>query len=199
MQTRRLLCLIALISPALPVAASIEFFGISKTDKETVFALEDTAAAGSAAWIHIGQQFEDWTVTAYDDQNEALVLVRGSETQRIVLRGAKVKNGRLRFVEAGDWWRVSVEGQPSLSMDVRLGRNGEFSYPLIGTIKIGIVTQETLEKIISDGLDAFGKLHPGTRFATHGKVHVEFFGTEKPQPPSAASVPPAAPQGARQP
>ncbi len=53
---------------------------------------------------------------------------------------------------AGDIIRVSVYQNPDLTLEVRVSEGGSFSYPLLGTVKVGGLSVSTAEKKIADGL-----------------------------------------------
>jgi polysaccharide export outer membrane protein len=53
---------------------------------------------------------------------------------------------------AGDVIRVSVYQNTDLTMEVRISEGGAFSYPLLGTVKVGGLTVSAAEKKIADGL-----------------------------------------------
>jgi len=53
---------------------------------------------------------------------------------------------------AGDVIKVSVYQNPDLSMEVRISEGGAFSYPLLGTVKVGGLTISQAEKKLADGL-----------------------------------------------
>ena len=53
---------------------------------------------------------------------------------------------------AGDVIRVTVYQNADLTMEVRVSEGGAFSYPLLGTVKVGGLTVAAAEKRIADGL-----------------------------------------------
>lgn len=53
---------------------------------------------------------------------------------------------------SGDVIRVSVYQNPDLSLDARISEAGTFSFPLLGTLRVGGLTSGQAEKLIADGL-----------------------------------------------
>jgi len=53
---------------------------------------------------------------------------------------------------AGDVVHVTVYQNPDLTLDTRVSENGTFSYPLLGTIKVGGLSISKAEQLIADGL-----------------------------------------------
>jgi len=53
---------------------------------------------------------------------------------------------------AGDVVHVTVYQNPDLTLDTRVSENGSFSYPLLGTVKVGGLSISKAEQLIADGL-----------------------------------------------
>ena len=53
---------------------------------------------------------------------------------------------------AGDLVHVTVYQNPDLTLDTRVSENGSFSYPLLGTVKVGGLSISQAERLIADGL-----------------------------------------------
>jgi len=53
---------------------------------------------------------------------------------------------------AGDVVHVTVYQNPDLTLDTRVSENGTFSYPLLGTVKVGGLSISKAEQLIADGL-----------------------------------------------
>ena len=59
---------------------------------------------------------------------------------------------------AGDVLRVTVYGQPDLSLETRVTESGTITYPLIGQVKVGGLTPAAAEKKIAGMLESGGYL-----------------------------------------
>jgi len=83
--------LFALSAPAI-LTAAIQWTGISQLPKDEIrFSLVDTKTETRSKWIPLGGVFGDYVLTAFDSENEVLVLKNKDETLRLKLQPAVIQ------------------------------------------------------------------------------------------------------------
>lgn len=76
--------------------AEVEFVGVLVTPGRTLFALSD-AAGQPAAWRSLGQEFDGYSLAAFDGKNLLTLSKDGSQLRLPLKDEAKIKNARVEF------------------------------------------------------------------------------------------------------
>ena len=84
--------LLAFASAALAAEPAIEFSGVLGSGHDTKVSLTNKAT-GQSRWVAVGEHFEDYVVSAYDANAEAVVLTKDGQQFRLRIKSAKVKEG----------------------------------------------------------------------------------------------------------
>ncbi len=98
MKACRYFFLLGLASAALGAEPAIEFLAVLANGKETTVSLADPST-GQKRWVKIGQEFNGFVVSAYEDAAETVVLAKGGRQFRVRLKTAKVQAGGVEPTE----------------------------------------------------------------------------------------------------
>ena len=95
-----LVTVIGLLVGAVMLRGVLEFSGYHILSGKSWFILKDTATGKTSDWLRRGESFGGYTVTDFDPGDESLTIVRGSETIRLPIRQARVREGAPARAEA---------------------------------------------------------------------------------------------------
>lgn len=91
---RRMAAVAAVTTMAMAAEPALEFSGLVAGPGETKLILT-SLATGQSRWVTVGQEFAGYTVTAYEQKAETVVLTKAGETFRLKMKESKIAPGVL--------------------------------------------------------------------------------------------------------
>ena len=89
---RRMAAVAAVTMMAVAAEPALEFSGLVTGPGETKLILT-SLATGQSRWVTVGKEFAGYTVTAYEQKAETVVLTKDGETFRVKMKESKIKPG----------------------------------------------------------------------------------------------------------
>lgn len=117
MKTPRLASILVLFATAREAEAALEFSGYLKSEKEIRFVVTDLENGKKSQWLTLGDTFQGFTVSDFDQRAEVLSLKSGSGIVRLTLKLAGTSDGKpggsflfkFGIIEGG---KLTLNGRP---------------------------------------------------------------------------------------
>jgi hypothetical protein len=154
-----------LFTSAVVRAETIEFAGYALLPDGPVFTIHNAMKKEFSPWVKIGQEWSEYKVVSFDQEHEALTVLKGDAQLVLVLRSSKIGEDKLKLPNKVTGSFTLVDGTVVYSEDavVRMGSasisssagvmvSDKEQKQLVGDLKIGNATFENGRAIEKDGI-----------------------------------------------